>query len=246
MSGELEEIEELSLTEDKDEPSAVLRLAKNIRERIEDDDDDEDEEEDEDEDEDASDAEDNDRTKTKKRESPDSDADADASDADDSEEEEEEDANYQNKTKPSTLFPGLELSDNEDEEEEDENYLQKFDETKNSDIISQYYPELQSHNYDEVDAMARIVRDETGLIIDPLHKTLPFITKYEKARILGERAKQLNSGARPMVEIDETLIDGYLIALKEYDEKKIPFIIKRPMPNGSCEYWRFSDMEILV
>jgi len=245
MSGELEEIEELSLTEDKDEPSAVLRLAKNIRERAEDDDDDEEEEDD------ASESDDD--KKTNKRESPDSDADADASDDDasdddasDADDSEEEDANYQNKTTPSTLFPGLELSDNEDEEEEDENYLQKFDETKNSDIISQYYPELQSHNYDEVDAMARIVRDDTGLIIDPFHKTLPFITKYEKARILGERAKQLNSGARPMVEIDETLIDGYLIALKEYDEKKIPFIIKRPMPNGSCEYWRFSDMEILV
>ena len=248
MSGELEEIEELSLTEDKDEPSAVLRLAKNIRERVDDDDDDEDE----DEEDDASESDDDkDGVKTNKRESPDSDADVsddddeddDDADADDSEEEEN---NFQNKTTPSTLFPGLELSDNEEEEEEDENYLQKFDETKNSDIISQYYPELQSHNYDEVDAMARIVRDETGLIIDPLHKTLPFITKYEKARILGERAKQLNSGARPMVEIDETLIDGYLIALKEYDEKKIPFIIKRPMPNGSCEYWRFSDMEILV
>ena len=95
--------------------------------------------------------------------------------------------------------------------------------------------------------MTRVVRNENGVIIDPFHKTLPFITKYEKARILGERAKQINSGAKPMISlVDESIIDGYLIALKEYDEKKIPFIIKRPMPNGACEYWRFSDLEVLL
>jgi DNA-directed RNA polymerase I, II, and III subunit RPABC2 len=136
--------------------------------------------------------------------------------------------------------------DDEDEEDEDENYLQKFDEDMNGKLITDYHPELKVHNYDEVDALSRIVRDENGNIADPFHKTLPFITRYEKARILGERAKQLNSGAHAMVDIDPTVIDGYLIALKEFEEKKIPFIIKRPLPNGGCEYWRFSDMEVLV
>jgi DNA-directed RNA polymerase subunit K/omega len=41
------------------------------------------------------------------------------------------------------------------------------------------------------------------------------------------------------------MIDAYLIALKELEEKKIPFIIKRPLPNGVIEYWRISDLEIL-
>ena len=49
-----------------------------------------------------------------------------------------------------------------------------------------------------------------------------------------------------MVEIEPSVIDGYLIALKEFEEKKIPFIVKRPMPNGGCEYWKLSDLEILV
>ena len=94
--------------------------------------------------------------------------------------------------------------------------------------------------------MSKIVRNNSGTIVDPLHKTLPFITKYEKARILGERAKQLNSGAQPFVEVDDNVIDGYLIALKEFEEKKLPFIIKRPLPNGGCEYWKVSDLVILV
>ena len=104
---------------------------------------------------------------------------------------------------------------------------------------------MQTHNYDEVDVLSTVVRNENGQIIDPLHRTLPFITKYEKARILGERAKQLNSGAKAFVEVGPNVIDGYLIALKELELKKIPFILKRPLPNGGCEYWRIKDLEIL-
>ena len=74
---------------------------------------------------------------------------------------------------------------------------------------------------------------------------MPFITKYEKARILGERAKQINMGAKPLIEIGPEVMDGYLIALKEFQEKRIPFVIKRPMPNGGCEYWKFKDLEVI-
>jgi DNA-directed RNA polymerase I, II, and III subunit RPABC2 len=96
-----------------------------------------------------------------------------------------------------------------------------------------------------VDAMTRIVRDENGVIVDPLHRTLPFITKYERARILGERAKQINSGAKPLIPVEPDVIDGYLIALAEFEQKKIPFIVKRPLPNGGCEYWKLKDLAIL-
>jgi len=149
------------------------------------------------------------------------------------------------KTEKNNFMTMDDLDDDDDDEDDDDNYLQKFDENLNSKLITDYHPELNVHNYDEVDAMSRIVRDENGNIVDPFHKTLPFITRYEKARILGERAKQLNSGAKAMIAVEPTVIDGYLIALKEFEEKKIPFIIKRPLPNGGCEYWKFSDMEII-
>ena len=139
----------------------------------------------------------------------------------------------------------IEPEDDDDEEEEDEDYLQHFDDSIRQKIIEDYHPELKTHNFDEVDVLARVVRDNYGNIIDPLHRTIPFITKYEKARILGERASQINAGAKPMVEVDADIIDGYAIALKEYEAKKIPFIIKRPLPNGTVEYWKFEDMEIL-
>jgi len=140
----------------------------------------------------------------------------------------------------------FDLSDDEDDESDDENYLQKFEDNMKENIIEKYHPELKSHNYEEVNNLAKIVRNEYGEIIDPLHKTLPFITKYEKSRIIGERAKQINAGAQPLINVEPNMIDGYLIALKEFEEKKTPFIIKRPMPNGGCEYWKLSDLEVLI
>jgi DNA-directed RNA polymerase I, II, and III subunit RPABC2 len=148
-------------------------------------------------------------------------------------------------TRQFSEFNNFSEDEDDNESDDDENYLQKFDADIKQKIISEFHPELQAHNYDEIEILSRIVRDENGNIIDPLHKTLPFITKYEKARIIGERAKQIDSGAQPMIEIEPNMIDGYLIALKEYEAKAIPFIIQRPLPSGASEYWKFSDLEIL-
>jgi DNA-directed RNA polymerase I, II, and III subunit RPABC2 len=139
----------------------------------------------------------------------------------------------------------IDLEEEEEEEDDDENYLQKFSEDCHKKVIDEYHPELHAHNTDEIETLSRIVRGANGRIIDPFHRTLPILSRYEKARILGERAKQINAGAEPFIEVDETLIDGYLIALKELDEKKIPFIIQRPLPTGACEYWCLKDLEIL-
>lgn len=133
--------------------------------------------------------------------------------------------------------------DEDDDEEQDDDYLQKMNEDVRKKVIEDFHPELKTLNYEEVDALATVVRDKQNFIIDPLHRTLPILTRYEKARVLGERARQINAGASPMIEVDPTLIDGYLIALKELEQKRIPFIIQRPLPNGTSEYWRVSDLE---
>lgn len=140
--------------------------------------------------------------------------------------------------------PIIELSDDDtDEDETGEGYLQKFDKEINENYLVNFHPECVSHNYDEVIAMSKVIRDENGIIIDDLHKTIPFMTKFEKARILGQRAKQINSGATPFVKVPESVIDGYLIAELELKQKRIPFIIRRPLPNGGSEYWSIKDLE---
>jgi DNA-directed RNA polymerase subunit K/omega len=133
----------------------------------------------------------------------------------------------------------------EDSDEEDDNILQKFNNNLDSKFLEDIHIETKSINYDEVIALARVVRDITGKIIDPLHTTLPFLTKYEKARIIGARAEQLDRGGESFIPLDESIINGRTIALMEFEAKKIPFIIARPLPNGSIEYWHLSDLEIL-
>jgi len=135
--------------------------------------------------------------------------------------------------------------DDSDEEEEDENYLQKINDDLKKDIIINYHPELKSHNYDEINKLAQVVRNQDGIIIDPFHKTIPFLTKYELARVLGERAMQINAGGKPYIDLEEGVFDGYTIATMELSQKKIPFIVKRPLPNGGCEYWKLHDLEMV-
>jgi DNA-directed RNA polymerase I, II, and III subunit RPABC2 len=133
--------------------------------------------------------------------------------------------------------------DDENNDDDGEQYLQKFDQSINENYILNFHPESVLQNYDEILSMIKVVRDSNGIIVDKLHRTIPFLTKYEKARILGQRAKQINSGSTPFVKVPENVIDGYLIAEMELKEKKIPFIIRRPLPNGGSEYWSLKDLE---
>jgi len=150
----------------------------------------------------------------------------------------------QNKNiKPKKTAP-LIIDDNDDNDDDyEENYLQKFDSELNKNYIKEFHAECLNHNYDEVLKLAKVVRNESNIIIDDLHKTIPYLTKYEKARVLGQRAKQIETGAKPLVKVPENIVDGYIIAELELREKKIPFIIKRPIPGGSFEYWHLRDLE---
>jgi len=73
--------------------------------------------------------------------------------------------------------------------------------------------------------------------------TTRYLTKYERARVLGTRALQLSLNAPPMVELEgET--DPLQIASKELRERKIPLIIRRFLPDGSFEDWALDELII--
>jgi len=137
------------------------------------------------------------------------------------------------------------LDDDDEDDEYDENYLQKFDSEITKNYIADFHPECFNHNYEEITKLSTVVRNNDNIIIDPLHQTIPFLTKYEKTRILGQRAKQIEMGAKPFVNVDEKIVDSYIIAELELRDKKIPFIIKRPLPSGGFEYWYVKDLEII-
>ena len=171
------------------------------------------------------------------------------------EEEEEESADVEENTNktPETKKTNknkkpvqIELPSDDEDEDYDDSYLQKFDNEVTKNYITDFHPECLIQNYDEITKLTTVVRDSNNIIIDPLHKTIPFLTKYEKARILGQRSKQIETGARPFISVPENVIDGYVIAELELQQKRIPFIIRRPIPGGAFEYWNIRDLEMIL
>ena len=151
---------------------------------------------------------------------------------------------------PSGINPALykdeeDKTDEENEDSDDEDNLRKLERDIDNDKLIESHPEIIQNNYNEILALCNIVRNDKGIIVDDLHRTYPFISKYEYARIVGIRAKQLNNGADPFIKVARGVIDGFTIAKLEMDAKKVPFIIARPLPNGSREYWKVQDLEMI-
>lgn len=73
--------------------------------------------------------------------------------------------------------------------------------------------------------------------------TTKYMTKYEKARVLGTRALQISMNAPVMVNVEgET--DPLKIAMMELRERKIPMIIRRYLPDNSYEDWNIDELII--
>ena len=85
---------------------------------------------------------------------------------------------------------------------------------------------------------------KTGKCIKKEDRTTPNrLFKYEKARILGIRARQIDGNAPVMVDVDGE-ISSLDIAKKELIEKKIPLIIQRVHENGDYENWTIDELII--
>lgn len=73
-------------------------------------------------------------------------------------------------------------------------------------------------------------------------RTRPVLSKYERCRVLAMRAEQIGGGTIPLVEA----LDGdgpAQIAEQEFAAGRIPFIIRRYLPDGSHEDWPLEDLD---
>ncbi len=80
----------------------------------------------------------------------------------------------------------------------------------------------------------------------PSRCTSQYMTKYERARVLGVRAMQISRNAPILVEVDPNDTDPMHIAEKELLERKLPFMIRRYLPDGSHEDWRMDELVIEI
>jgi DNA-directed RNA polymerase I, II, and III subunit RPABC2 len=148
-------------------------------------------------------------------------------------------------------------ADNEDVEDVLET-LEEFDEVDETEaeIVGQttlfsnpietllkYHPEcvLDYEEDEQVSIPLRTTLSED----DPYHKSMPFLSVFERTKILGMRTNQLAQGARPYIIVPEHITSIFDIAKLELEQKRLPIIIKRHMPDGTYEKFRLSDMIIL-
>ena len=187
-----------------------------------------------------------DTSSSEEEKQPSKDTSEDSSEEDSSEEDSpEEDSPEEDSPEEDLPSEGEESEDYTSEEEDPSYYFKKIERKINNATLEDVHPEIININSDEMLALSKCVRNKEGIVVDLLHQTMPFLTKYERAKILGLRAKQLDSGSKPFINITEQMINSYTIASEELQQKKIPFIIRRPLPNGASEYWKIEDLDLI-
>jgi len=80
--------------------------------------------------------------------------------------------------------------------------------------------------------------------LDSHHSTYPFLTNYERTKCISFRASQIAHGAKPYILVPEGVNEAYEIAKMELEAKRLPYIVKRPLPDGSFEVWRLTDLVV--
>jgi DNA-directed RNA polymerase I, II, and III subunit RPABC2 len=144
------------------------------------------------------------------------------------------------------------------EEEIDEDVVEELDDFQKAEAadvakLLRQHPEIWIPYEDQVKGQLQIrVPDEPGKefkailrdtsILDSKHSTYPFMTQYEKTKCISFRASQLEHGAAPYIVVPEGVTDAYIIAKMELEAKRLPYILKRTLPDGSFEVWRLSDL----
>ena len=127
------------------------------------------------------------------------------------------------------------INDDEDDllDDENDNNLDEDEDDDENNILNSSTILTKKNNYED------ITKIENELSAHKISHNR--ITKYEVTKIIGLRAQQISSGMPILVETNSTnVID---IAMKEYYQDKIPFIIKRPITDTKFEYWRLEDLE---
>jgi DNA-directed RNA polymerase I, II, and III subunit RPABC2 len=111
-------------------------------------------------------------------------------------------------------------------------------------VLLDQHPEIWP-DYEESILEKLVIRDAYPPMKDVGHATYPFLTLYERTKVLSLRASQLAAGAQPFIDVPDYLTDVYEVAKAELEAKRLPYILKRPLPDGEYEYWRIADLMIL-
>ncbi len=94
-----------------------------------------------------------------------------------------------------------------------------------------------------------IFRNEVIDTVKQPRITREYFTKYEYTALLSMRAQQLAEGAKPLASLEGLKASDPMfvwnVAKREIEQRKLPFIIRRQLPDGTSEFWSVQEMEIM-
>ena len=130
---------------------------------------------------------------------------------------------------------------NEDDEENENSYeaSEKIYDIKTDNSI---YDDNDTDIFEQIDPEIELKRNLR--VPDSERVTIPKLTKYEKVRLLGTRAKQISDGSKVFIK-SKNVRNAMDIAELELKHKVIPLKIKRPLPNGKYEIWSIKELELV-
>ena len=116
--------------------------------------------------------------------------------------------------------------------------------------------ELTEKELAQIDKECEIIRNREIITQDTEHKPVeivsddgkvitgpPTLTRFEKARIMGARALQLSLGAPVFIEIPKNATTSLEIAMEELNQRVIPIVIRRTLPNSDYQNIPISEFE---
>lgn len=129
--------------------------------------------------------------------------------------------------------------ENDDNEYSNDNYFSDDEDITELNIEDED-KDIEEKNSKENDFKLLTYKNVIENIEKKPKKTMPILTKFERARIVGTRLQELAYGAKPRV--DTTGLKSIQeIVNKELEERQIPFIIRRNLPNGTYEDWKLEE-----
>ena len=94
-----------------------------------------------------------------------------------------------------------------------------------------------------------VFRTEVAENVKKPRITREYFTKYEYTALLATRAQQLSEGAKPLVSLDGLKTSDPMfvwnVAKREIENRKLPFIVRRQMPDATAEFWSAQEMEVM-
>ena len=128
---------------------------------------------------------------------------------------------------------------NEDSDEDDEvsEYNSESDDDLDDDLIEEGDDDFKVIDFTNIYENMANKKDK---------KTLPIMSKFEKARIIGVRAQQIADGAIPAVKVPDKMRSTIEIAKLELKERRIPLIIRRILAKNKYEDWRIDEFDMIA